>query len=116
MKRKILSAICAMFLTSCYSVPATTDFVLKIDRDYKEVADCAWQTFRAKESWGRDNLDSMNKVEFALRNTTSTAGRIDIIGISPGKTEVRSFMPNAVWGKDFWPSKLRPIFEACSRA
>lgn len=107
------AALAIATISACYTVPKERDFTLDLQGDYKAVADCAWMTFRTKSDWSRDNLDSMSKVEFSFGNTSATAGRIDIVGVSPNRTQIRSYMPVAAWGKNFWPDKHRPIFEAC---
>lgn len=117
MKLKSIAALLAagVTLSSCYTVPEEPDFVLNVDGNYKAVADCAWVKFRTMGNWRRTDLDSMGTVELAFGNDVSTAGRIDITADGPNKTKVVSHMMRAVWGKDFWPSKHRPIFQACSR-
>ena len=114
MKKRVLAPVMLSLLASCYTVPEATDFSLELNRDYKQVADCAWLSFRTKADWSRDNLDSMNRVEFSFGNTSSTAGRIDIVGVGAGKTRILSHMPRAVWGAEFWAKKHKPIFEACA--
>jgi len=104
---------CLTLLSSCYTVPEQTDFTLDLNRDYKEAADCAWLTFRTKADWSRDDLDSMKRVEFSFGNSTSTAGRIDIVSTGTGQSRILSHMPRAVWGKEFWSRQFKPIFEAC---
>lgn len=111
--RKILAACSVILLTGCYSVPQQVDFSLKTNRNYKAVADCAWHEFRTLGNWTKTDLDSQGKSEFAFGNGTSTAGRIDIIATGPNSSEVRSYFPAAVWGKEYWPSRHRPIFAKC---
>ena len=113
MKKSPFALACLVTLTGCYSVPETIDFTLDMEKDYKTVADCAWMKFRTMEAWVKTDLDSMSKSEFAFTNGTSTAGRIDIVATGPGRSQVQSHMPRAVWGKDFWANKFRPIFAAC---
>lgn len=98
-------------LSACYTVPDKPNFTLELNREYKEIADCAWLDFRKKSDWTRDNLDSMKRVEFSFGNSSSTAGRIDIISNGHEKTLVSSHMPNAL-GR--WEKEHKPIFEACS--
>lgn len=110
---KRFAILLPLALSGCYTVPQDTDFTMTLNRNYKQVADCAWLTLREKSDWSKDDLNSMNRVEFSFGNTSSKAGRIDVIGEGPSKTVVRSHFPAAVWGKDFWPNKHRPIFRAC---
>jgi hypothetical protein len=78
-----------------------------------EVADCAWLTIRKKGDWSRDNLDSLKRVEFSFGNSSSTAGRIDVVAAGAGRSRVISHMPKAVWGKNFWSKQFEPLFSAC---
>ncbi|WP_435656041.1 hypothetical protein [Brucella pituitosa] len=111
MKKFVIALTALMALQGCYTVPDKPNFTITIERDYKEVADCAWLEFRKKSDWTRDNLDSMKRVEFSFGNSASKAGRIDVIGIGQGRTRVSSHMPVAL-GR--WEKQHRPIFAACS--
>lgn len=113
MKKAGFAIAAIVALSGCYTVPDKPNFTLELNRDYQEVADCAWQEFRKMSDWTRDNLDSMKRVEFSYGNSASTAGRIDIIGKGNGRTLVSSHVQVAL-GK--WERLHKPIFEACGRA
>jgi hypothetical protein len=115
MRRLIFIAIGLTSLSSCYTVPDKTDFTLEVAGNYKAVGDCAWQSFQKMGGWRKTDLDSMNKVELSFGNDASTAAKIDLVGIGPSQTRVMSYMPMAVWGKNFWPDQHRPIFQACAQ-
>ncbi|MBB3385712.1 MULTISPECIES: hypothetical protein [unclassified Rhizobium] len=114
MRRFLFVASAFSLLSSCYTVPDKTDFTLDVAGNYKAVGDCAWQSFQKMGGWHKTDLDSMNKVELSFGNDSSTAAKIDVMGIGPDKTRIMSYMPVAAWGKNFWPDKHRPIFEACA--
>lgn len=114
MKRYFLICSAAFGLSACNTVPDQPDFTISLEGNYKKIADCAYLTFRDLDSWQMTDLSSMNRVEFAFRNDASTAGRINVEAEGPGRTRVTSYMQAAVWGKDFWAKRYRPIFEACA--
>jgi hypothetical protein len=115
MKRwSLVATVGCLSLTGCYSVPDKADFAIDVPGNYKAVSDCAWLEFRKLEGWTKDDLDSMQKVEFSYGNTSSTAGRIDIQAAGPNATRVTSYFPKAVWGAEFWVKKHKPVFQACA--
>lgn len=114
MWKTIRVAVPFVALMGCNTVPDKPDFTLDLVGDYKAISDCAYLKFRDLQNWRRTDLDTMGQVEFAFTDGVSVGGRIYVQHVGPGRTKVVSHVQAAIWGKDYWPRRYRPIFEACA--
>jgi hypothetical protein len=105
----------SMLLGSCVATPRQANFTSDLPGNYQAIADCAYPEFRKLDvAWTRTDFPSQNRTEFALGNDYTETGKILIIGTDADQTRIESYFLNAIWGKDYWPNKHRPIFEKCS--
>lgn len=103
-------------LTGCTIAPKEPDFTATLTGPYQAIADCAVVALRQREkAWQKIDLPSRNQSELSIVMDGMEAARIEVRGLAVNQTEVISYYPQAVWGRDYWEKLNRPIFEQCSR-
>lgn len=95
--------------------PEAPDYQFAVRGHYKAISDCAYLTIRSKYPEHRKvELESMNASEIVWDGGGVMIGRIVFKSAGSDRTEVTSYFRSAIYGRDFYEKRYRPLIEACA--
>lgn len=113
--RRALALSAGLFVSGCVNIPEQSDFQFDVSGNYKAVADCSFLAIRGKYiEHTKVELESLKTSEIVWGTSSASIGKLDFIDAGPGRTTVKSYMPRAIYGPDFYEKRYRPIIEACA--